>query len=141
MPQLPPLINGRSYGWADITAMPAGVPLIGITNIEYSEEQDIQNVYGAGNRPVSRGYGRISYSGALTISMEELEVLQLNSPTGRIQDIPEFSIVVAFLPEVGPMVTHTLKYCRFKNNGRTTSEGDISISHKVDLVVGDIAWK
>jgi hypothetical protein len=141
MPALPPLINGRSYGWADISALINGLPFAGITEIDYSDTQDIQNVYGAGNRPVSRGFGKITYAGSVTMSMEDLEILQKASLTGRIQDIPEFPIVVAFVPDTGTLVTHTLKYCRFTNNGRTMKEGDVSFATKIDLVIGDIAWK
>lgn len=141
MPQLPPLINGRSYGWADITIAPAGVPLNGVTAINYSDKQEMENVYGAGNLPVARGYGRITFDGNVTISMEDLEKLQASSPTGRIQDIPEFPIIVSYIPDNAPIVTHKLQYCRFKNNGRDPKEGDQSIKQQIDLVIGNIAWK
>lgn len=140
MPTLPPLINGRAYGWADITCSPGGVPMNGITSIEYEDKQEMENIYGAGNRPVARGYGRVTYDGKMTISMEELEARQAVSSTGRIQDIPEFTIVVSYLPDGGKLVTHKLQYCRFKNNGRTVKEGDMKIEHQVDLVIGNIAF-
>ena len=140
-PTNPPLINGRSYGWADIKAAPGGIPLSGINEIEYNEKQEMDNVYGAGNMPVSRGFGRITFDGKIKISMEELEVMQKVSPTGRIQDIMEFPIIVSYLPDTGVIVTHKLQYCRFKNNGRSVKEGDISIHHEIDLVIGNIIWK
>ena len=34
MVELEPLINGREYGWADITATIGGVPVTGITAIK-----------------------------------------------------------------------------------------------------------
>lgn len=141
MPALPPLINGRNYGWADVSALINGLPFYGITEIEYTDNQEISNVYGAGSRPVSRGYGKITFTGSCTMSMEDLEKLQKASPTGRIQDLPEFPIVVAYVPETGTLVTHTLKYCRFKNNGRAMKEGDVSFNQKIDLEIGDISWK
>jgi hypothetical protein len=117
-----------------------GIPLMGITDINYEEKQDMDNIYGAGNRPVSRGYGRITYEGNLTIAMEELESYKKASPTGRLQDIPEFPIVISFLPDSGTIVTHKIKYVRFKNNGRKIKEGDMKIEHQIDLVIGDIDW-
>jgi hypothetical protein len=140
MPPLPPLVNGRSYGWADITTSPAGIPLFGIRSIEYTESQDMENIYGAGNRPVSRGYGRITYTGSITLLMEDLEKLQAASPGGRIQDILEFPIVVSYAPETGIIVVHKLQYCRFKNNGRVINEGDMSIETKIELIIGNISW-
>ena len=41
------LINGKSYEWADIVVNVLGVPIIGITNIEYEEKQGMENIYGA----------------------------------------------------------------------------------------------
>ena len=141
MPPAAPLINGRAYGWADITASPAGVPLFGITDIEYAEAQEMENIYGAGNRPVARGFGRVTYSGSMTLQMEETEKLQAVSPTGRLQDLPEFPVIVSYIPEGAKIVTHKLQFCRFKNNGRTVKEGDMTIGTKIELVVGNIQWK
>ena len=38
-----PLINGKSYEWADIVVNVLGTPIIGITNIEYEEKQAMEN--------------------------------------------------------------------------------------------------
>ncbi|WP_205630531.1 hypothetical protein [Flavobacterium psychrophilum] len=54
-----PLINGREYGWADIVVNISATPIIGIRAIKYEEEQEKENIYGAGRNPVSRGYGRV----------------------------------------------------------------------------------
>ena len=58
-----PLINGHEYGWADIAVSIAGPIVTGITGIEYDDDQEVVNVYGAGRYPVSRGKGRINCSG------------------------------------------------------------------------------
>ena len=34
-----PLINGIEYSWGDITATVGGVPVVGITAIEYGDDQ------------------------------------------------------------------------------------------------------
>ena len=59
MLELEPLINRKEYGWADIICTIGGVPVTGIVAIKYEEEQEKENVYGAGRHPVSRGYGRV----------------------------------------------------------------------------------
>ncbi|MGR3791563.1 DUF2586 family protein [Flavobacterium sp. TN-1] len=48
-----PLINGREYGWADLAVTIAGVPVMGITAIKYEEEQEKDNIYGAGRHQLS----------------------------------------------------------------------------------------
>jgi hypothetical protein len=73
--------------------------------------------------------------------MEEIEALQRSSATGRIQDIPEFTFIISFLPETGVIVTHKLMNCRFMNNGRDSKEGDMKLEKQIDLVIGEIIWK
>ena len=36
-----PLINGTEYSWGDIVFSIAGTPVIGITGIEYNDEQEV----------------------------------------------------------------------------------------------------
>lgn len=136
-----PLINGTAYAWSQIVINILGQRPAGVSSINYSEEEEMQDNYGGGNRPVSRGYGRINTTGSITLHMEELEALQLSVSTGRIQDIPEFDIVVSFQPPGGVIVNHTLKNCRFKQNSREVAEGDMAISAEIELQISHINWK
>jgi len=136
-----PLVNGTAYSWSQITLNILGVPVAGVSAISYNEEQEMTDNYGAGNRPVSRGYGRITTEGSVTLHMEEVEAIQAAVSTGRLQDIPEFDVVVAYLPEGGTIVTHTLKNVRFKNNGREISEGDMVVSVEIPMQISHINWK
>lgn len=136
-----PLINGESYSWSQIQLRLFGTVVAGITEIEYEDDQEMQDNFGAGNRPVSRGYGAITCSGAVTLEMNEIEALQEASPTGRLQDIPEFSIIVSYLPQNGNIKNHTLNNCRFKKNMRAIKQGDMTIAAKLDLLISDIEWK
>ena len=66
-----PLINGMLYSWADIVATINGVPLTGITGIEYGDSQDVVNKYGAGRHPVGRAKGRITPTAKIILYQEE----------------------------------------------------------------------
>jgi hypothetical protein len=136
-----PLVNGTAYSWSQITVNILGVPVAGVTGVNYTENQEMQDNYGAGNRPVSRGYGNIVTEGSITLHMEEVEALQASISTGRLQDIPEFDIVVAFLPEGGVITTHTLKNCRFKTNGRELEQNQMAIEVELELQIAQILWK
>jgi hypothetical protein len=136
-----PLVNGTAYSWSQITVNILGIPVAGVTGVSYTEEQEMQDNYGAGNRPISRGYGNITTEGSVTLHMEEVEALQAAVTTGRLQDIPEFDIVVAFLPEGGVITTHTLKNCRFKTNGRELEQNQMAIEVELDLQIAQILWK
>lgn len=136
-----PLINGTAYSWAQIKVNILGTPVTGITAIKYTEEQEMQDNFGAGNRPVSRGYGGITAGGSITLHMEEIEALQQASATGSLMDIPEFDIVVSFLPAAGIIRTHTLHNCRFKKNERDIKQGDMEIAVELDLQISHVTWK
>lgn len=135
-----PLINGKSYEWSDIVLNIMGVPIAGITNIEYSDKQEMTNIYGAGRMPVSRGYGKIEPEAKITLLMEEVENIMAVAPLGRIQDIPEFDISVMYLDSALIPRKHKLRNCRFKNNARNTSQGDTSIAVELELILSHIEW-
>lgn len=135
-----PLINGVEYSWGDITATVGGVPVIGITAIEYSDEQVVENHYGAGRYPVSRSKGRVTPTAKITAAMSEVIGWQAKSPTGRLQDLAPFPIVVAYIPEDGQVVIDKVMNCQFKKNARTWKEGDTRQLVELDLVPSHIEW-
>lgn len=136
-----PLINGVEYGWADIVLTIAGMPVTGITSIEYSDEQEVVDNYGAGRYAVSRSKGRITNSGKITLYASEVAALQKKTANGRLQDLGAFDIMVSYIPEESGMVmTDKIRNCQFKSNKRNVSEGDTSIKVDLDLAVGHIEW-
>lgn len=135
-----PLINGKSYEWADITINVLGVPVVGVTAIEYAETQAMENVYGAGERPVSRGYGKIEPTAKVTMLMEEVESLQAAAPDGRLNKIPEFDIVVAYIDTNLVTRKHVLRNVRFMNNARVSAQGETSIPVELDLLISHVEW-
>ncbi|MCG8476208.1 MAG: hypothetical protein MI784_12140 [Cytophagales bacterium] len=136
-----PLVNGRTYSWSDITVNILGNPVAGITAVSYEDKQEMENVYAAGNKPVARGYGKIESTGSITLLADEVESLMSAAPNGRLQEIPEFDIVVAYETESGEVKTHTLKNCRFKSNKRDMKSGDMKMEVAMDLLVSHIEWK
>jgi hypothetical protein len=136
-----PLINGKSYEYADIIINILGVPVIGTTAIEYSEKQNMENIYGAGKFPVSRGYGTIECTAKVTLLMEEVQSIMGVAPLGRLQDIPEFDIQVIYLDAALTTVKHKLRNVRFMNNGISAKTGDTSIPVELDLILSHIEWQ
>ena len=136
-----PLINGHEYSWADIVVNIAGTPTTGITGVEYSDDQEVANVYGAGRYPVARSKGRSTCTAKITLLTSEVIALANKSPTGRIQDIAPFPIIVSYIPDDGgKVVTDKLRNCQFKTNKRNWSEGDTSKPVDIDLVLSHIEW-
>lgn len=134
------LINGYSYGWSTLEINIGRVPVFGVTAISYNEEEEMEENYGKGNRPVSRGFGNITTTGSITLDMAEVEALQAASPTGRLQDLNEFDVIVSYQPKSGAIKTHKLKNCRFKNNGREINQNDKRVSTQLELIIAEIIW-
>ncbi len=135
-----PLINGVAYSWGDIVMTIGGVPVSGITAIEYEDKQEVVNHYGAGRLPVSRSKGKITATAKLTLMMEEVVSLQAQTSTGRLQDIAPFPIVVSYLPEDGQVVTDKIIGCQFTSNARKWKEGDALQAVELELVPAYIEW-
>lgn len=135
-----PLINGVAYGWADIVCLVAGVPVTGITAIDYDDKQEIKDHYGAGRYPASRGKGRITCSAKLTLEMSEVLAIQDKAANGRLQDIAPFNIQISYIPDGGRIVHDVLMDCQFTENARKWKEGDTNQTVELPLLVSCIKW-
>jgi hypothetical protein len=139
--ELTPLINGRTYGWADITVVIGGAPLTGIRGIKYGEAQEKENVYGAGRYPVARGYGRITYTASITLLAGTVMALQNSAAGGQLHRIQPFPITVSYQPEAGLLVTHILKNAEFTETNFEWAEGDMSKEIELTLIISHIVKK
>ena len=135
-----PLVNGMLYSWADIVAAISGVPVTGITGIEYGDDQEVVNKYGAGRHPVGRAKGRITPSAKITLYQEEVEALQRQAPNGRLQDIAPFDITVTYIPDSGIVTVDKIRNCQFKANSRKWKEGDTGQEVELEVVPSHIEW-
>lgn len=136
-----PLVNGVEYSWGDIVLNIEGVSVTGVTGIEYDDSQEVVDNYGAGRYPVSRGKGRITCTGKLTLYASEVIALAKKSLNGRLQDLAPFDIMVSYIPDQGGVVvTDKLRNVQFKNNSRTWSEGDTSTTVELELAISHIEW-
>lgn len=137
-----PLINGRAYDFAQIRVTMFGNIVPSISAVEYMEEQEKENNFGAGDRPVSRGAGAINSSGKLTISMNDVEAIRAATVDGSLLNIPAFDVTVTYLhPTASKVVSHILKNCEFINDGVTTAQGDKDVKRDFDIVISHIIWK
>jgi hypothetical protein len=134
-----PLINGKAHSWASITVVLAGATLVGITAINYSDETEKENGYGAGQMPIDRGEGNYTAEASITIRANESEALEAKAVNGRLQDLGVFDIIVQYL--VGTKKTkHIIRNAEFTGNKRDVKQGDklIDVEHK--LIISHIDW-
>jgi hypothetical protein len=133
-----PLINGQAYSFSQVVLNVLGRDVVGVTAVKFSDKQDMQNNYGAGKFPVSRGYGQVKCEASITLEMVEVEALQAASDTGRLQDIKEFDMSVSWVNEGNVLVTHIVHNCRFMENSRDTKTGDMTTEVELPLLVSHI---
>lgn len=138
-----PLVNGRAYDWAQVLVRMSNgnTPFFSIKKVSYKDNQEIENNYGAGNMPVSRGFGNYSAECTITLAMEEVEKIQGSVPSGRLQDVPEFDLIISFVhPETARIVNHTVRNCRFKSNGRDLEQNAKEFPIDLELIPSHIEW-
>ncbi|MDR1984980.1 MAG: hypothetical protein LBQ28_09185 [Prevotellaceae bacterium] len=137
-----PLINGVEPSWANLVVTIAGVPEVGITKIDYADKQAMDNIYGAGQLPVSRGYGNIEPTCSITLLRSSVEAIRAASLTGRLQDIGNFDIVVCFIPLNSTLITtHTIRNCQFKDDSLAIAQGETKNETAFELICSHIDWK
>ena len=141
------IINNVAYSWSMITlastalAVDEGSTVLeGVSGIKWSKKRKIESNYGMGGRPVSRGFGNITYTASLT--MDYATQQGLRSTYGSLMDIGEFDLIVSF---ANPMAsedwstsTVTLKGCIFNEDGMESQQDDVNITHEFDLNPFDI---
>lgn len=133
-----PLINGVAYTHADIVLNLFGVPIIGVTGVEYGDAQEINGNLSTGNKYTSVGFGGVVNKGILTVTLEAVQAIQLVAPLGRIQSIGFFDVGINYLPDSGVLIRHALRKCRFKGRDISSAVGNSQIEEKLELFVGDI---
>ena len=138
----PTIINrfGKITGWNQLTFNILGRDLEAIMELEYEDEVDMENEYGAGGYPIGQSEGNYKAKGSITLYSEEIVSLQASLPPGsRIQNIPPFSGTAVYELN-GPIIRDVLNNCKIKNVGKAVKQGDGKITHKLDLLISHIDW-
>jgi len=130
------LVNGVEYSFVDIRVRIGVTEIVGITAIEYNITQEKENIYGAGEQPVSRGRGAKEYEGSMTLLMSELELLRAVAVDGDITNLLPFDLQVSYVPTGDPtkLTNHTLQNCEFMENPSGGSQGDTSLPQDIPFI-------
>lgn len=134
-----PLINGVSYSWSSISLVLFGVPVAGIKSIEFKRKQAKTNNYGAGQKPVSRGYGKIEFEGSIEIFLDEWKKVIAAAPYRDPLSIGWFDIPVLYGNSVADATKDTLKGVEFLEDPFNAKQGDTELTVKLPLIIADIS--
>ena len=136
------LINkfGKVAGWNSITLRMLGRDVEGITELEYNDSVEKENIRGAGMFPVGWGEGNYQAKASVTLSQEEIIALQQSlGPGKRLTDIAPFDIVARYEYN-GFAYKDVIRNAQFLGNARASKQNDKSITNKFDLLVSHIDW-
>ncbi len=133
-----PLINGINYSWANVTLVLFGVPVVGITKIDYNRKQKKENNYGFGTQPVSRGYGNYEYEGKLEMYLDEWKRIIAAAPQRDPLLIAPFDIQVTYSGRGVLAETDRLKAVEFLEDPMSASQGDTKLMVTIPLIIGAI---
>lgn len=133
-----PLINGVNYSWVNISLILFGTPVVGIVAIDYKKKQEKKNNYGAGQQPVSRGYGNYEYEGSVELYMDTWKAIIAGSPNRDPFAIPPFDIPITYSGQGVLTSKDVLRSCEFIESGLDTKSGDTKITIKIPLIIGAI---
>lgn len=131
-----PIINGINYSWANITLVLFGVPVVGITKIDYKRKQKKENNYGFGSQPVSRGYGNYEYEGSIELYQDEWKRIIAAAPNRDPLLIPPFDIQVVYAGRGIVADKDVLKSCEFMEDNFAGSSGDTKLMVSIPIVIG-----
>lgn len=140
MPQsIVPMINGVLHSWASIQINVMGRTLVGVTAIKYGSKHNKENIYGAGDNVIGRGYGN-KEADPTVLELLQYEIVGLQQAATSagltdIFDIPPFDIIVNYAPVGGQgSVTDIVPNCQFVDNGRDWKQGDTTSKIQMNLI-------
>lgn len=135
---MPVLVNGVNYDWGNITLTLFGVPVIGITKINYKRSQKKENNYGWSRDPVSRGYGNFEYEGEIELYTDEWKRIIAASPQRNPLQIPWFDIPVVYGGTQVLATRDILRACEFLEDPLAANQGDTKLLVTIPLIIGKI---
>jgi hypothetical protein len=131
---------GKLAGWNSIKSTMMGREPEGISEIQYGDNVDKENIYGVGKDPIGRGEGNYKANASVTLTIEEVNALQMSLPRGkRLSDITPFDWTVEYEYN-GFKYRDRIRNCEFTGRSVEVKQGDKTIGSKFELIVSHIDW-
>jgi hypothetical protein len=129
-------VNGKAYDWGDVDIKIPGLVVV-VKEISYDDEQDMEEVYGKGNKPRGYGTGNYKASGKLTMLRDDYNDFLAWCKSKGVPfyklDIP--SIVVSYASEGDRTRIDELRKVKITKRSNKASQGDKSLTIDLDLMI------
>lgn len=130
--------SSKQYAWCSISVAFGGRILSGITEVEYTEKQEKEPLYGRGCRPHGIVAGNRTYEGKISIWQSELEAMTRDAKNKDILSL-NFDLVIAYVPkDGGQIVTDILKGVEFSEVKKAMKQGDKNMIVELPIVFIDV---
>lgn len=130
--------SSKQYAWCSISVALGGRILNGITEVEYTEKQEKEPLYGRGCRPHGIVSGNRSYEGKISIWQSELEAMTRDAKNKDILSL-NFDLVIAYVPkDGGQIVTDILKGVEFSEVKKAMKQGDKNMIVELPIIFIDV---
>lgn len=131
------MINGKNYSWEDISIQLPHGTLIGIEDIEYSDEKETEANYGKGSNPISYGEGNYSAQGKLTLTRGEFQRLldHVKKNAKSLYGLQPFPIIASYANDNQPAITDKLPLCKFNTTKSSGAQNDKKINVELEFII------
>ena len=126
-------VNGKAYDWGDVDVKLPGL-VLEVQEISYDDEQDMEEVYGKGNKPRGFGTGNYKASGKISLLRDDYDALLDYCKASGLpfygMEIP--SIVVSYANAGARTKIDELKRVKFT---KRSNKGAKSLTVDIDLMI------
>ncbi|SDE76966.1 hypothetical protein [Riemerella columbipharyngis] len=131
--------DSKQYGWCKLTVAFGGRIIDGITEVEYTEKQEKDYLFGRGCSPHGVLRGHRTYEGKLSLWQSELEAMTRDAPDKDVMKL-NFDIIIAYVPDdaEGQVVTDILKGCEFSEVKKSMKQGDKNMIVELPIMITKI---
>jgi hypothetical protein len=98
-------INTRNYSWSECEIRYAGALLTSVEGVSWNVKQEKTAIYGKGNNALQINKGNITVEGSLTVLTGGLEAMLDQAPGGKLINLEDLDIQIAFVEESTGLVT------------------------------------
>lgn len=133
-----PLINGTRYDYSAISFVANGQPIVGVTEIDYSNGVEPGEVFGTLPQKIGETRGQLKPEASFTILFLEYQNLiaqlcVLNGTSGSGYMEARFDIGIQYQISTGPLIQDVIRGARLKKASRSFKQGNEALAIKCDL--------
>lgn len=123
---------GQVQGFADFEFAWLNGDIIGIRELSYESEMEMEAAYGKGRMPVGVGVGNYKATASMTIIWEEWQRVLANVPPSTTVHDFQFDINVTY-DTGGVAMSDAIRNCRIMKASKQTAQGDKDTTVQIDL--------